>query len=72
MDCLICLEFERSNVSHPAIPLGGTLNDLFFICPCCESHWVKVNVYSHLWQRKTEATYQRWLEEGRKVFSCSY
>lgn len=49
MPCRKCERLEKSTDTRPAVPDGGTCNDILYYCPCGQRWW-QYNTYFHLWQ----------------------
>jgi len=52
-DCENCKALEHSTDTKPAVPLGGTCNDILHICPNDNTRWWQTNTHFHMWQRVT-------------------
>jgi hypothetical protein len=50
-DCRNCRNLRNSHSKAPAIPEGGTCNDVHHICPNCGKRWWQFNTHLHLWQQ---------------------
>lgn len=61
MPCENCDRLDHSCDTKPAVPDGGTCNDILYVCPCGQRWW-QYNTHFHLWQRAN--TDRQW--EGLK------
>lgn len=52
-DCENCKALRHSYDRKPAVPKGGSCNDITHTCPNDGNHWWQSNPYFHLWQQVT-------------------
>lgn len=51
--CSNCKNLRNSNERKPAIPVGGTCNDILHVCPNDGNRWWQANNHFHHWQQVT-------------------
>jgi len=50
-ECSNCEALEHSHDQRPAVPIGGSCNDILHECPLDGQKWWQYNDHFHLWQR---------------------
>ena len=49
-NCDNCKNLRHSHDKKPAVPLGGSCNDVLHVCPNDGIRWWQSNSHFHLWQ----------------------
>jgi hypothetical protein len=52
-NCKNCKKLRHSYDGAPAVPEGGSCNDLTHTCPRCGNRWWQFNRHFHLWSQVT-------------------
>jgi hypothetical protein len=52
-NCENCKSLRASYDGKPAVPLGGTCNDVNHVCPNDGNRWWQYNTHFHLWKQVT-------------------
>jgi hypothetical protein len=52
--CKNCNALRHSHTKAPAVPLGGSCNDAYHVCPNDGIRWWQSNDHFHLWQVVTD------------------
>lgn len=53
-DCENCKKLRHSYDRNPAVPQGGSCNDVYHICPNDGNRWWQFNAHFHLWEQVTD------------------